>query len=137
MEVKEFAEKDDLDAFLTEAKEKGMLVVVDFHAQWCGPCKMIAPKIVTMADEMKEYCWFCKVDVDEAEQEEDESDESLEGSPFEEVMETMTTKTNRCRHLIGQSSKSRINPAKELTNIEQKNLKKKESSEKKGKKEKI
>lgn len=68
MVVEEFAEKDDLDAFLEKAKEKGVLVVVDFHAQWCGPCKMIAPKIVTMADEMKEYCWFCKVDVDEAEE---------------------------------------------------------------------
>jgi len=68
MEVEEFAENDDLEAFLKKAEEKGVLVVVDFHAQWCGPCKMIAPKIVTMAVEMEEYCWFCKVDVDEAEE---------------------------------------------------------------------
>lgn len=68
MEVKEIAEKDDLDALLKKAKEAKVLLVVDFHAQWCGPCKMIAPKILTMAKEMKEYCWFCKVDVDEAEE---------------------------------------------------------------------
>ncbi len=42
------------------------LVVVDFHATWCGPCKMIAPKIEVLAKEHGNVHFF-KVDVDELE----------------------------------------------------------------------
>ena len=44
----------------------GKLVVIDFFATWCGPCKMISPKIEAMAGEMSNVV-FLKVDVDEAE----------------------------------------------------------------------
>ena len=44
----------------------GKLVVIDFFATWCGPCKMISPKIEAMAGEMSNVV-FIKVDVDEAE----------------------------------------------------------------------
>jgi len=47
-------------------KSEHKLIVADFHAQWCGPCKMIAPKVLKMAEEMTNVL-FCKVDVDEAE----------------------------------------------------------------------
>jgi len=49
---------------LQEFKDK--LVVVDFHAEWCGPCKMIAPKLKAMAKEFEGEIKVLKVDVDEA-----------------------------------------------------------------------
>ena len=41
------------------------LVVVDFSASWCMPCKMIAPVFEEMACEFSASCSFLKVDVDE------------------------------------------------------------------------
>merc|ERR1712156_544025 len=43
------------------------LVCVDFFATWCGPCKMIAPKLEAMSKEMDGKVIFLKVDVDELE----------------------------------------------------------------------
>lgn len=40
------------------------LWVVDFWASWCGPCKMIAPIVDELADEMKGKVHFGKVNVD-------------------------------------------------------------------------
>jgi thioredoxin 1 len=39
-------------------------VVVDFWAEWCGPCKMIGPYIEQMAEEFKEKAVVVKCDVD-------------------------------------------------------------------------
>ena len=44
-------------------KNKG-IVLVDFYAQWCGPCKMTGPIVEQLAEEMKEVK-FVKVDVDQ------------------------------------------------------------------------
>jgi len=46
-----------------EVTSKG-IVVVDFFANWCGPCKMLAPVLEEMADEYKQVK-FVKVDVDQ------------------------------------------------------------------------
>ena len=40
-------------------------VLVDFFAEWCGPCQMAAPVIDKLADEMKDSIVIGKVDVDE------------------------------------------------------------------------
>jgi len=44
--------------------EKDM-VLVDFFAEWCGPCKMISPIVEELSNEIN-YVSFCKVDVDES-----------------------------------------------------------------------
>ena len=52
---------NDFDSKLKSEK----LIVVDFTATWCGPCKMIAPVFEEMSTEFSASCDFVKVDVDE------------------------------------------------------------------------
>lgn len=39
-------------------------VLVDFYADWCGPCKMMAPILEQLAPEMRDQVKVIKVDVD-------------------------------------------------------------------------
>ncbi|KAF7315205.1 Thioredoxin h [Mycena indigotica] len=49
---------------LRSATATGMTVVVDFHAEWCQPCKMIAPRYNALASDYPQAV-FLRVDVDE------------------------------------------------------------------------
>ena len=39
-------------------------VLVDYWAEWCGPCKMIAPILNEIADEYSDRLKVCKLDID-------------------------------------------------------------------------
>ncbi|KAJ1552188.1 Cytoplasmic thioredoxin isoenzyme 2 [Cladochytrium tenue] len=58
--VKEVASVDEF----VDAVKSGKLVVVDYFATWCGPCKMVAPKFSQLADKYPDAV-FLKLDVDE------------------------------------------------------------------------
>ena len=51
-------------AFTKEVIESPVPVIVDFWAQWCPPCKMIAPFLEQMSVEYDGKAKICKVDVD-------------------------------------------------------------------------
>jgi thioredoxin 1 len=51
--------------FENEVLKHEGLVVVDFYADWCGPCKMIAPVLETLATQMLGKVKICKINVDE------------------------------------------------------------------------
>ena len=53
---------------LNEILKNNALVLVDFYASWCMPCKMLSPVIEEIAKEYEGKLVICKIDIDENEE---------------------------------------------------------------------
>ena len=51
--------------FEDEVLKSKLPVIVDFWAEWCGPCKMLSPILEELSDEMKNEINVIKVNLDE------------------------------------------------------------------------
>ena len=54
------------ETFETEVLKSDKAVVVDFWAEWCGPCKALAPVLEEISNEVTDSAKVVKVNVDQA-----------------------------------------------------------------------
>ena len=60
MEVKGLSKSE----FLEEVLKSELPVVVDFYADWCGPCRQVAPTVESLAEKWDGKVRFFKVDIE-------------------------------------------------------------------------
>ena len=54
--------------FNEEISEENKTVLVDFYADWCGPCKAMSPIVESISQEMADTVKVCKINIDEEQQ---------------------------------------------------------------------
>jgi thioredoxin 1 len=52
------------DTFEAKVLQSTQPTLVDFWAEWCGPCRMVAPAVQAIADEYEDRLQVAKMDVD-------------------------------------------------------------------------
>lgn len=60
MPMREVSERE----FVTEVMQSELPVLVEFGADWCGPCKTVHPELVSLAQELEGQALIVKVDID-------------------------------------------------------------------------
>ena len=90
---------DNFDNMLNGADKP---VIIDFYADWCGPCKMIAPLMEQIAEEYKDDLIIYKVNVDEC--------PDISARYSVQSIPTFISFKNGSRHgsLVGAGSKQKI-----------------------------
>lgn len=53
------------DTFISEVIESDKVTVVDFWADWCGPCKMLTPVLSELAEDYNGEVKFCKANIED------------------------------------------------------------------------
>lgn len=56
------------DTFDQEVAQSTLPVLVDFYADWCGPCKMVAPLVEQISNEYGEEVKVAKINIDDAQE---------------------------------------------------------------------
>ena len=82
----------DKENFSNEVLQSNKLVLVDFWAEWCGPCKQIAPRLDEISEKYSENLSVCKVDVDLMIFKKGEMIDSLMGAVSLEELEDLVTR---------------------------------------------
>lgn len=52
-------------SFQTDVLQADKTVLVDFWAEWCGPCRMISPLLDEIAEELKDEVIIAKINIDD------------------------------------------------------------------------
>ena len=55
----------EFDAYIAGSKEAKGVIVVDFHAEWCGPCKRLGPELEALVKANPGKLVVLKVDIDQ------------------------------------------------------------------------
>jgi len=58
-------QKVDTNNFQTEVIESDKITIVDFYADWCGPCRKLSPIIEEIEQELSDNVKFTKINTDE------------------------------------------------------------------------